>query len=216
MSPTILLNRGTECKIKIDSDRYYPAEIHVKDLSRLNSTLSLFVKKKAGRLTYAQDPNGLRSLFSQIRGTREAPLAFIQSFVEDRKVNAFAKYICEDGNDSLLESESKSASLLSEDFESFCESVVYQGLKGERTESIIIYLYLHNAISMLKKKTWPTRTIWELRMLRSYYQASNNFELVNPHFVATICEKLDRISSKLQIHDTARLQMKIWDDKSEK
>jgi len=192
-----LLNKGTECKVTIDSDRYYPAEIHVKDLSSLDSTLSLFVKKKAGRLSYAQDPNGLRSLFSQIRGAREKPLVFVQSFI-DRKVNAFTKYICEGGNysDSILEHESKPTSLLAEGFESFCENIVYQGLKGEKTESIMIYLYLYGAISMLEKQLWPSKTLCELRILRLYYQTSNSFELVNPHFVATICEKLDRISSK--------------------
>jgi len=212
MTPSILLNRGKTCKISVSSDRYYPVEVELKSISDFNSRLSIFVKKKSGRLSYAQDPHGLRSFFSQIEEASGAALDFIRSFIEDRKLVAYANYMC--NNDSecpRANCRSQVRTTLANTFEDFCVDVVQESLKEEKTEAIMTYLALYDAISTFEKKAQPSKTIWELRILRTFYRTSERFELVDPHFVALLCETVDKFFAKLGQNESILSELSLSD-----
>ena len=199
-TPNILLNKGTACKISVSSERYYPAEVLLKNVPNFNSTLSIFVKKKAGRLSYIQDPHGLRSFYSQIESGNGATIDFIRSFIEDRKLIAFANYMCSNSSDGKegieLNNSSREVSVLTKSLEDFCLNAIQEALKEEKTEAIMTRMAIYVAITTIQKKSYPSKTIWELRILRSFYQSSTQFELVDPHFVASVCETIDKLFSK--------------------
>jgi len=213
MSPILLLNKGTKCTITIDSNRYYPAEVQLKDLVGFNSTLSLYVKKRAGKLSYMQDTLGQNSFFSQLESGRGEVHEFIKSFIEERQIIAFAKYMCD--NESKTNSknlESNALSLSSNcDIDSFCLSAIQKCLKDEITDAVMIYLTLYDQVSNLEKKSWPSRTMWELRILRSCYSCSNKLAILDPHFVALLCEAIDKKFAKI---NRSKSNISKWDGPS--
>ena len=196
MTPNILLNKGTRCKIRVSSDRYFPAEIDLRNVPMSNSTLSVFVKRKSGRLSYVQDPHGLRSFFSQVEGVDDAALDFIRSFIEDRKLVAYAKYMCSNNAEMSKTGGGHVVTTLKSTFERFCVNIIQDGLKEEKTESIVTHLTLFDTVFSIKKKAWPSKIMWELRILRSFYKYAQRFELIEPHFVAVLCETVDKFFIK--------------------
>ncbi len=203
MTPHILLNKGASCKIRVSSDRYFPAEITLKDISSCDSTLSIFVKRKSGRLSYAQDPHGLRSFFLQVESVNGMALDFVRSFIENPKLVAYSKYMCSNKSMMSTKKESHIVATLKNTFERFCTDVLQESLKEEKTESILTHLALFNAVSNIEKKSWLSKIIWELRLLRSFYQSSDKFELVEPHFVALLCETIDKLFCKGEAFESA-------------
>jgi hypothetical protein len=214
MSPCLLLNKSTKCLIKIDSDRYYPAEVHLKDLIGFNSTLSLYVKKKAGKLSSMQDTLGLKSFLSQLEAGKCEVLEFIKSFIEERQLIAFAKYMCENESKTISSSDVSTDQIttlsLSRgcNIDSFCLSTIQRCLKEEKTDAIMIYLTLYDKVSNLEKKSWPSRTIWELRILRSCYCHSKSFAILDPHFVALLCESVEKKFANILRSESNKLK---WD-----
>jgi hypothetical protein len=211
MSPSLLLNKSTKCTIKIDSDRYYPAEIKLKDLANFNSTLSLYVKKKAGKLSYMQDTLGLKSFSSQLEAGKGEVLELVKSFIEERQMIAFAKFMCdnESKNNSCSDVADQMTSISlsrSCDVDSFRANIIQQCLKEENTDAVMIYLTLYDKVLNLEKKSWPSKAIWELRILRSYYCSSKNLAILNPHFVALLCESVDQKFSKFFRSESSKLK----------
>lgn len=194
MTPSILLNRGGTCKIRVTSDRYYPVEVVLDNVPAFNSTLSVFVKKKSGRLSYIQDPNGMRSLFTQAGRDRAAARKFIKSFIEDHRMVMYANHIC----DSNKVEVSKNLSLSSMHIGDFCVDIVQECLRDEKTDAINIHLALYNDINCIEKVACPSTKIRELRLLKILYRNSDCFELVSPHFVALLCESIDRLFSRMR------------------
>ncbi len=232
MTPSILLNRGRSCKIKVNSDRYYPVEVVLEDVPAFNKTLSLFVKKKSGRLSHIQDPHGLPSLFAIAGSDRRAALDFIKSFIEDRGIIAYANYICTSNDDmgGFLRKAPKDASISSLQLGDFCVDVIQECLRDEKTEAITIYLALFIALQSIEKVSWPSRTARDFRFLKKFYQSFGCFELVSPLFIAMLCEKVDKFFSSvksregisgnidnLRLHDSRwKGPISIWMDRQAK
>lgn len=202
MTPSILLNRGESCRIRVCSDRYADAEILLENIPKCDATLSIFVKKKSGRLSYVHDPHGLRTFFSQVEGGKYGALDFIKSFIEDRKLKAYAKYLCKDETENSSTSQRNIVTTIKSTFEEYCVRIIEVALNEEKTESILTHLALFYAVSAVDNKPWPAKTIWELRILRSFYESTTQFELVEPHLVALLCEKVDKVlATKLSEND---------------
>uniref|UniRef100_A0A7S3QC95 Anaphase-promoting complex subunit 1 n=1 Tax=Chaetoceros debilis TaxID=122233 RepID=A0A7S3QC95_9STRA len=197
MTPSILLNRGKTCKIRVTCDRYYPVEVVLDNVPAFNSTLSIFVKKKSGRLSYIQDPHGMRSLFTQVGRDRVAAREFIKSFVEDHRMVMYANHIC-DSNEGEA---SKNLSLSSIHMGDFCVDIVQECLRDEKTDAINIHLALYNDVNCIEKVACPSTKIQEFRLLKTLYRNSDCFELVSPHFVSLLCESIDRFFSALRNED---------------
>ena len=197
MTPSILLNRGKTCKIKVTSDRYYPVEVVIDNVPAFNSTLSVFVKKKSGRLSYIQDPHGMRSLFTKVGRDRVAAREFIRSFIEDHRMVMYANHIC----DSNEGKSSKHLSLSSVHMGDFCVDIVQECLRDERTDAINIHLALYNDVNCIEKVACPSTKVREFRLLKTLYQNSDCFELVSPHFISLLCESIDRFFSTMRNED---------------
>jgi len=201
-------------KLRVSSERYYDVEVDLNS-AQLDSDLLLFVKKKSGNLSYMQDPEALRSLQIQTSsrsfGTSRhdstsyiADIELVKSFTQDPKLLAYAKYLCATLRAAHGPSSKQSHNGISfvGSPEEFYAHVFHQSLVQQKPESILLHLSLHNWVTSVARKPWTVGIIWNLRLLRSYYETrhrlfidSSKVDLLSLHFVAMLCEYLDRFFS---------------------
>lgn len=196
-APCLILNKGKSCKISTDSNRYYQVEVTIDDISALNMTSKIFVKKKSGRLSHVQDPHGLRAFFSKVGGGNNDAIDYISSFMDDNRVKAYARYMCRLSalHDFSTSNQSYALSFVTTSPREFYVQAVKEALCIEKIEAIFIYVALYQA-TQEKRITSSIPNIWSLRILRAYFDNFQSFDLLNPHFVAAIMEKVDRSVSQ--------------------
>lgn len=201
-APCLLLNLKEMKNVCIDSDRYYPVMIDLSMFTKLNSHLVIYVRKKAGHLSYSQDPHALHSLLIQTGGSHSgSALELIKSFTEDGKLLAYAKYLCETGkNKSNLE-------IIKGGFpgsmEAFCTDILHECLTMETTEAIPLYLSLYDSVSNLGKRIWPAGCIWDLRIIYSYYKnidCTKACPILNSLFVSSLSECVEKFFNEIGLH----------------
>ena len=192
MSPTILLHKAETCEVSIDSESYYPASMKVNGLYELNSITSIFVKRKAGRLSHAQDPSGNTLNISHIDLTRDDSLSLIRSIANDRQSKAFFKYFCESPS---ADCSSDIFSLHDSTCQSFSTKLVVEAFTQEKNDSMMLYFALWTFVENIQNNAWQSKSIWELRLLRTFFQVSDNFEVISPYFASLVCECIDNAVS---------------------
>ena len=205
-APCLILNNGKSCKISIDSSDYYQVDISIDEISALNETTRIFVKKKSGRLSHVQDPHGNRALFSKLGGGNNAAIDYISSFIEENRVLAYVKYMCnasEVGGFSASRS-SQDLSSVAPSLREFYGQAVKEALRIENVEAVYIFLALYQ--TMQEKHLSSTTNIWSLRILRTYLNKNPCLTLVNSHLVASIIEMVDRSMSQMKNTST----VPIW------
>jgi len=204
-APCILPNIDDVSSLRVSSERYYPVTINLQKTPSIrklngNSTTSssmsyedyrqhihtaLYVKKKAGHLSYVHDPHALRSLTIQAAGgsgggSSYSTVDLIKSFTEDPRIVAFARFFCEGdhGNDIANEGNKKSSEQV---IERFCTEILYECLTEGKPEALLLYLSLHSRLAPLQQhqknrhissSMLGTLDMWDLRLIKSYYESS--------------------------------------------
>ena len=214
-APCLLLDKGRVTKICVKSDRYYPVEVDCQRFYNLNSNLNLFVKKKSGHLSYTQDPHSLRSLLIDTgNSANESALEMIQAFTENSKLLAFAKYLC---NNQKHVSKMKTKKLgdnrlivLPETFDEFSSRILHECLTKEKPEAIFLNLRLYEMISSLPSNSFPIEIIWNLRILRCYYESQRPSGLVSSEFIAILCQSIDKFFSTFALDGIDESSYNTW------
>ena len=204
-APCLLLNKGNYSHLRVMSERYYPASLDLQVSTKSDSNLALFVKKKSGHLSYVQDPHAHRSLLVQTGGSGGgSAVELIQAFTEDKKLLAYAKYLCDDGKKRqrkkrAVSLQDQSGQHLS--FEEFCTEILHECLTKEKTEAIRLYIALRHAIRSAENGAWSVESMWDIRLVRSYYEGIQQAQpspatspvspLLNEDFVAALSESID-------------------------
>ena len=189
-TPFLIANDSKFVELHSKSDRYYQVKVNTIDWSRGNLS-TLFVKRKAGHLSYVQDPNGLRALSIQAGSVnnRETFLKSIKLFSEDPMITSFAEYFCFSSfDDDQL-------------FERFCSDIVYECMREEKSDILPIYLKLFRLIESNQDQQVGIENVWDATLLRTYTEMRkrlgygpitvSSFTLLNKDTFSLVCERID-------------------------
>ncbi|KAK4051468.1 Anaphase-promoting complex subunit 1 [Microbotryomycetes sp. JL221] len=177
VAPTLIPDLRLIQSLQVDTPRYWPYSIEAgKDGRELASTLKqgfLWVKRKSGHLTYAQDPRGIRSIFTRSKGetgnavidfgetaSKLSPSVtglrdFVSSFSSDLEARAAVRFLCWSSRDT--EQLQKEMGTIDQagpsSFEAFCASVMLECLTRDKQRTISVYLQLFRAWHCARRLT---------------------------------------------------------------
>ena len=199
-TPYLLANDAQFTELRSKSDRYYPIVINTTHLNTRDKLSTLFVKRKAGHLSYLQDPNALRSLSIQAGSVDgESFVNSINLFSNDAILSSFAKYFCNarcKGTGDFGKS-SPGVDCL---FERFCNDVAYECMKEEKSEILPLYLNIFRLIESESKHVLSIQNIWDARLLRTYAEKKGKpaseylatVSLLSRELVSLLSESIDK------------------------
>uniref|UniRef100_A0A7S4MEE8 Anaphase-promoting complex subunit 1 C-terminal domain-containing protein n=1 Tax=Odontella aurita TaxID=265563 RepID=A0A7S4MEE8_9STRA len=183
-APCLLLNKGKMSMLRLDSNRYYPVSLDLQ-----SAGLVLFVKKKYGHLSYQQDPHAQRSLAVQTGGTGGGSgLDLIQAFTEDPMLLAYAKHLCQTAMGQVNASkwvivQNREALISRVSTEKFCTEILHECLTLDKPEALPLYLSLRNSLIAIEDVMSDSMGVWDMRLVRSYYQARQHLGNPSPSSV---------------------------------
>lgn len=206
MAPCLIPELNLLKEVRILGPRYWPirfdAEKNWKTLELLlkNSGI-VFVKQKAGHLSYSEDPKGyhghlaksLNNNESSFESTKLHPNS-IKSFTSDARILAFSEFF-------LSKNEDGSCDALA--------SIVYNCAFKEKPEGIPTQ-------TSLSYEVWQSQTnniplgLWQLKIVLTYYQSKYQFEsnedckkipLVELDFVLSLKNELEKVLSQWETNN---------------
>lgn len=187
-APCLLQNISHIRCLRVSCERYYSVELDLTALLPSKCKITLFVKKRCGYLNFQEDPDSLRTLQIQTGiSERSSFVELIEPFTHGTTLSSYAKYFCSHSKDLDCNS-------FSHDFEGFCVNTLYECLALQMPELSQFYLSLYSEIVVRTQWHNPSNDSWNLRLMRSFYDASQNSlnGLIRPDVVATICEVVER------------------------
>ncbi|XP_026535928.1 anaphase-promoting complex subunit 1 [Notechis scutatus] len=184
MAPTLLPELHLLKQIRVKGPRYWELLIDLsKGVHHLKSILSrdgvLYVKLRAGQLSYKEDPMGWRSLLAQTVTHRKAdayavkPEA-ISAFTSDPALLSFAEYFCKPA--AAMGQKQKVFDLFS--------SILYECVTQENPEMLPAYIAIDQAVRRLEKKEMSeTFDLWQIKLVLEFFNSRSHQERIrkNPH-----------------------------------
>jgi hypothetical protein len=158
--------------LRVTSERYYTVCIDLREFPSFDGTLTLFVKKKTGHMSFQDDPDGLHTLRIQSGITNQLFFTdLISSFTKGTSLSVYWPYLFSDHMRMLQE-----FNPLSQSFENFCLNTIYDCVIQQTPEMIQWYLSIYASISTRSKRHAPMETLalWGLYLIRSYCQVSSS------------------------------------------
>ena len=166
----------------------------IRAKSELGYQYTIFVKKKAGQLSYVQDPHSLQSLLTQTGASNASALDVIQSFTDDLRILGFAQYFCEGKSNRQLQNQCLNGTSLSQLY----TDILYECLTQEKPESIALHVSLLHLLRSLEEESSLAST-WTLRLVLDYYESKkcekgqkDRQSLLNQEFLDSIVNIVDR------------------------
>jgi len=173
--------------INVSSDRYYPLTRVVTRAATDHSELVLYVKKKAGHLSFVQDPHEFRSLLVQVGGSDATTVDVVRSFTESPILLSFAEFMCSSFKGQNRMRKQKEELLGIDDV---CTELLFECLSEEKPEMLFVLLAIHNLIRQKDAKL-TTLDVWNIRLLQAARKTDDTHALVTENFVASISEAVD-------------------------
>nr|XP_016852666.1 PREDICTED: anaphase-promoting complex subunit 1 isoform X1 [Anolis carolinensis] len=177
MAPTLLPELHLLKQIRVKGPRYWELLIDLsKGTHHLKSILSkdgvLYVKLRAGQLSYKEDPMGWRSLLAQTVTHRNADArAFkpeaISAFTSDPALLSFADYFC------------KPAANMGQKQEMFglFSSILYECVTQENPEMLPAYIAIDQAVRRLEKREMTeTFDLWQIKLVLEFFNSRSHQE----------------------------------------
>ncbi|XP_023412805.2 anaphase-promoting complex subunit 1 isoform X4 [Loxodonta africana] len=182
MAPTLLPELHLLKQIKVKGPRYWELLIDLsKGTQHLKSILSkdgvLYVKLRAGQLSYKEDPMGWQSLFAQTVANRNSEArAFkpetISAFTSDPALLSFAEYFCK----PTVNMGQKQEIL------DLFSSVLYECVTQETPEMLPAYIAMDQAIRRLgRKEMSETSELWQIRLVLEFFSSRSHQERLQNH-----------------------------------
>ncbi|MEE6474887.1 hypothetical protein FKM82_010525 [Ascaphus truei] len=207
MAPTLLPELHLLKQIKVKGPRYWEIVVDMrKGTQRLKSILSkdgvLYVKLRAGQLSYKEDPMGWHSLLAQtVTRTNSEARSFkpeaISSFTSDPALLSFAEYFCKPTTDMGQKQE----------ILDLFSSILYECVTQENPEMLPAYIAIDQAVRRLvRRETCETFELWQIKLVLEFFSSrslqermrrnSNRGLFMNSEFLpvmkCTIDNTLDR------------------------
>ncbi|XP_077884433.1 anaphase-promoting complex subunit 1 isoform X2 [Ictidomys tridecemlineatus] len=182
MAPTLLPELHLLKQIKVKGPRYWELLIDLsKGTQHLKSILSkdgvLYVKLRAGQLSYKEDPMGWQSLLAQTVANRNSEArAFkpetISAFTSDAALLSFAEYFCK----PTVNMGQKQEIL------DLFSSVLYECVTQETPEMLPAYIAMDQAIRRLRKKEMSdTSELWQIKLVLDFFSSRSHQERLQNH-----------------------------------
>lgn len=177
MAPTLLPELHLLKQMKVKGPRYWELLIDLsKGEQHLRSILSkdgvLYVKLRAGQLSYKEDPMGWQSLLAQTVANRNSEArAFkpetISSFTSDPALLSFAEYFCKP---------TVSMGQKQEILDLF-SSILYECVAQETPEMLPAYIAMDQALRSLKKRDMSnTSDLWQIKLILEFFSSRSHQE----------------------------------------
>ncbi|XP_063299741.1 anaphase-promoting complex subunit 1 isoform X2 [Pelobates fuscus] len=172
MAPSLLPELHLLKQIKVKGPRYWEIVIDLhKGPQQLKSVLSkdgvLYVKLRAGQLSYKEDPMGWRSLLAQTVTHRNSearsfkPEA-ISAFTSDPALLSFAEYFCKPTADMGQKQE----------ILDLFSSILYECVTQENPEMLSAYIAIDQAVRRLERKEISeTFELWQIRLVLEFFSS---------------------------------------------
>ncbi|KAL8291339.1 hypothetical protein RQP46_002317 [Phenoliferia psychrophenolica] len=177
VAPTLIPEIRLIDTIQIDSPRYWSFALHLaSNPEHLRSFLrdaTIYVKRRTGHLSYAQDPRGIRSIFTRSKsetgssvfdfGETAKMLAasatglrdFVAAFSDDPEAIAAVAHLCHPAG-------SKDPPTA---FEAFSASVLLECLTRDKRDTIAVYHAMYHAHALLHLPTLTPAALLALEQL---------------------------------------------------
>ncbi|XP_063774168.1 anaphase-promoting complex subunit 1 isoform X1 [Pseudophryne corroboree] len=183
MAPTLLPELHLLKQIKVKGPRYWEIVIDLrKGTQQLKSILSkdgvLYVKLRAGQLSYKEDPMGWRSLLAQTVTHRNSeartfkPEA-ISAFTSDPALLSFAEYFCKPTMDMGQKQE----------ILDLFSSILYECVTQENPEMLPAYIAIDQAVRRLERReTTETFELWQIKLVLDFFNSQKLQERMKRNF----------------------------------
>ncbi|GCC32345.1 hypothetical protein chiPu_0010806, partial [Chiloscyllium punctatum] len=201
MAPSLLPELHLLKEIKVKGPKYWEIMMDLsKGLASLQSILSkdgfLYVKLRAGHLSYTEDPKGFRSLLAQTFTHRNPEFLSIKpeavsAFTSDPALLSFAEYFCKQ---SKKEGKQDMLDLLS--------SILYECVTQEKPEMLPTYIAIDQAVRRLERtELTETFELWQIKLVQQFYNSvclqdkfknSTSALLINSEFLLAMKSMLDK------------------------
>ncbi|EMP36562.1 Anaphase-promoting complex subunit 1 [Chelonia mydas] len=171
-------------KIRVKGPRYWELLIDLsKGTHQLKSILSkdgiLYVKLRAGQLSYKEDPMGWRSLLAQAvthrnSETRTFKPETISAFTSDPALLSFADYFCKPAVNMGQKQE----------ILDLFSSILYECVTRENPEMLPAYIAIDQAVRILERKEMSeTFELWQIKLVLEFFSSRSHQERVrrNPN-----------------------------------
>ncbi|XP_073484146.1 anaphase-promoting complex subunit 1 [Aquarana catesbeiana] len=180
IAPTLLPELHLLKQIKVKGPRYWEIVIDLrKGTHHLKSILSkdgvLYVKLRAGQLSYKEDPMGWRSLLAQTVTLRNSeartfkPEA-ISAFTSDPALLSFSEYFCKPTTDMGQK----------QDILDLFSSILYECVIQENPEMLPAYIAIDQAVRGLERReTTETFALWQIKLVLEFFSSQNLQERMN-------------------------------------
>uniref|UniRef100_A0A4W3J5N0 Anaphase promoting complex subunit 1 n=1 Tax=Callorhinchus milii TaxID=7868 RepID=A0A4W3J5N0_CALMI len=170
MAPTLLPELHLLKEIKVKGPKYW--EI-MMDLSKgpqsLQAILSkdgfLYVKLRAGHLSYTEDPKGFRSLLAQTFTHRNPEFLSVKpeavsAFTSDPALLSFAEYFCKQSNEN------------GQEMLDLFSSILYECVTQEKPEMLPTYMAIDQAVRRLERREMSeTFELWQIKLVQQFYNS---------------------------------------------
>jgi hypothetical protein len=180
VAPTLIPNVKTIESIRTDSPRYWPVTLafgtSAAHLNHFLRTQTIFVKRRAGHLSYALDPRGIRSVFTQAKSEIGSTV-----YDEGHSIQLFS-FSSEDAV-AILPATSASSPIVKAYHRMFCEttkadtvgtrmlsaflkSVMMECLVQDKPDAVVPYRALYGA---LQDATTSARAVKDISFAAFFY-----------------------------------------------
>ncbi|KAJ7419604.1 Anaphase-promoting complex subunit 1 [Pitangus sulphuratus] len=177
MAPTLLPELHLLKQIRVKGPRYWELLIDLsKGTNHLQSILSkggiLYVKLRAGQLSYKEDPMGWRSLLAQTVTHRSSEArAFkpeaISAFTSDPALFSFADYFCKPTVDMGQKQE----------ILDLFSSILYECVTQENPEMLPTYIAIDQAVRRLERgEMSETFELWQIKLVLEFFSSRSHQE----------------------------------------
>ncbi|KAM7172817.1 anaphase-promoting complex subunit 1 isoform 5-T5 [Macrochelys suwanniensis] len=184
MAPTLLPELHLLKQIRVKGPRYWELLIDLsKGTHQLKSILSkdgiLYVKLRAGQLSYKEDPMGWRSLLAQAvthrnSETRTFKPETISAFTSDPALLSFADSFCKPAVNMGQKQE----------ILDLFSSILYECVTRENPEMLPAYIAIDQAVRILERKEMSeTFELWQIKLVLEFFSSRSHQERVrrNPN-----------------------------------
>uniref|UniRef100_A0A287BCM0 Anaphase-promoting complex subunit 1 n=1 Tax=Sus scrofa TaxID=9823 RepID=A0A287BCM0_PIG len=182
MAPTLLPELHLLKQIKVKGPRYWELLIDLsKGTQHLKSILAkdgvLYVKLRAGQLSYKEDPMGWQSLLAQTVANRNSEArAFkpetISAFTSDPALLSFAEYFCK----PTVNMRQKQEIL------DLFSSILYECVTQETPEMLPAYIAMDQAVRRLgRREMSETSELWQIKLVLEFFSSRSHQERLQNH-----------------------------------
>uniref|UniRef100_A0A452RM12 Anaphase-promoting complex subunit 1 n=1 Tax=Ursus americanus TaxID=9643 RepID=A0A452RM12_URSAM len=178
MAPTLLPELHLLKQIKVKGPRYWELLIDLsKGTQHLKYDGVLYVKLRAGQLSYKEDPMGWQSLLAQTVANRNSEArAFkpetISAFTSDPALLSFAEYFCK----PTVNMGQKQEIL------DLFSSVLYECVTQETPEMLPAYIAMDQAMRRLgRREMSETSELWQIKLVLEFFSSRSHQERLQNH-----------------------------------